>query len=93
MPHDTPRCRLLKHTTSEEIVDAMSGAFTNSSIVMALILTISIPGERPQPGEDSIWGDPGSEFVNTVLDVLDMCVCLLVKPFIHELFLCIVCLR
>eukprot|EP00035_Acanthoeca_spectabilis_P012892 m.234416 g.234416 ORF g.234416 m.234416 type:complete len:186 (-) comp15748_c0_seq3:1942-2499(-) len=64
--------RLLQHKSPEETVDAMVSALTNSSIVMALILTISIPeGSAIDVNEDSIWGDDVSN-VKTVISVYQL---------------------
>lgn len=50
----------------------MVSALTNSSIVMALILTISIPeGSAIDVNEDSIWGDDVSN-IKTVISVYQL---------------------
>eukprot|EP00041_Stephanoeca_diplocostata_P006406 m.83499 g.83499 ORF g.83499 m.83499 type:complete len:282 (-) comp16348_c0_seq1:1536-2381(-) len=82
--------RLIHHKESDEVVDAMTQALTNSSIVMALILTISIPsGESLTPAVDTIWGSGDSKLVEAMINTHDLIVAVTATACIVGLLLAV----
>eukprot|EP00040_Diaphanoeca_grandis_P039747 m.260026 g.260026 ORF g.260026 m.260026 type:complete len:310 (-) comp39056_c0_seq1:87-1016(-) len=49
--------RMLLTKDDEDFADSLVGTYTNSSIVMALLLTIAVPGDSPTPINDTMWGN------------------------------------